>query len=304
MALNTVEKRILGGVLAAVGLFAVGSSVFIVDESDYAVVLRFGRVVAEIDEPGLKVKLPALIDQVRRFDKRVLYQGVAQTEFLSADKKNVLVSSYLTWRIQSPRLFLEALGTRTSAEGRLSTLVKSSLGAALGNRPFSDFIPENPDDASPAESEQNLAGLENAVFDGVSGVAATDYGIEVVSFGVSRFIFPQQNLMAVFSRMRSERERIASAYRSEGAAEARKILANAERERREILADAEAEVEILRGESEAKATGIYAEAYATDPDFYAFLRKLETYERIIDEETTVIVPADSGLLDLLSSEDL
>ena len=304
MALNTVEKRILGGVLAAVGLFAVGSSVFIVDESDYAVVLRFGRVVAEIDEPGLKVKLPAPIDQVRRFDKRVLYQGVAQTEFLSADKKNVLVSSYLTWRIRSPRLYLEALGTRTSAEGRLSTLVKSSLGAALGNRPFSDFIPENPDEASPAESEQNLARLENAVFDGVSGVASTDYGIEVVSFGVSRFIFPQQNLMAVFSRMRSERERIASAYRSEGAAEARKILANAERERREILADAEAEVEILRGNSEARAAGIYAEAYATDPDFYAFLRKLETYERIIDEETTVIVPADSGLLDLLSSEDL
>ncbi len=304
MALNKVEKRILTGVLAAIGLFAVGSSVFVVDESDYAVVLRFGRVVAEIDQPGLQVKLPAPIDQVRRFDKRILYQGVAQTEFLSADKKNVLVSSYLTWRIQSPRLFLEALGTRTSAESRLSTLVKSSLGAALGNQPFSDFIPEDPDDASPAESEQNLTSLEDVVFDGVSGVAASDYGIEVVSFGVSRFICPQQNLLAVFSRMRSERERIASAYRSEGAAEARKILANAERERREILADAEAEVEILRGESEAEATGIYAKAYATDPDFYAFLRKLETYEKIIDEQTTVIVPADSGLLDLLSSEDL
>ncbi len=303
MALNTVEKRILTGILAAVALFAVGSSVFVVDESEYAVVLRFGRVVAEIDQPGLQAKLPAPIDQVRRFDKRVLYQGVAQTEFLSADKKNVLVSSYLTWRIQSPRLFLEALGTRTAAESRLSTLVKSSLGAALGNQPFSDFIPEDPDDASPAASEQNLTSLEDVVFDGVSGVAASDYGIEIVSFGVSRFIFPQQNLLAVFSRMRSERERIASAYRSEGAAEARKILANAERERREILADAEAEVEILRGESEAKAAGIYAEAYATDPDFYAFLRKLETYEQIIDEQTTVIVPADSGLLDLLSAED-
>ena len=304
MALNTVEKRILAGVLAVVGLVAVGSSVFVVDESEYAVVLRFGRVVAEIDQPGLRVKLPAPIDQVRRFDKRILYQGVAQTEFLSADKKNVLVSSYLTWRIRSPRLFLEALGTRTSAESRLSTLVKSSLGAALGNQPFADFIPENPDETSPAEAEQNLASLEDVVFDGVSGVASTDYGIEVVSFGVSRFIFPQQNLLAVFSRMRSERERIASAYRSEGAAEARKILANAERERREIMADAEAEVEVLRGKSEAKAAGIYAEAYATDPDFYAFLRKLETYERIIDDKTTVIVPADSGLLDLLSTEEL
>lgn len=304
MALNKAEKRILGGILGVVAVFVVSSSLFVVDESEYGVVLRFGRVISEIDQPGLKVKLPAPIDQIRRFDKRVLYQQIPQTEFLSADKKNVLVSSYLTWRIQSPRLFLEAMSTRDSAEARLSTLVKSSLGAALGNRPFSDYIPETPDDSSRAGSSQNLVRLEGSVFDGISEVAAADYGIEVVSFGVSRFSFPQQNLLAVFSRMRAERERIASAYRSEGDAEARKILANAERERREILAKAESEAEILRGKSEAEATAIYAAAYSSDPDFYAFLRKLETYEKIIDDETTIIVPADSNLLDLLTSEDL
>ncbi len=304
MALNLAEKRILGGVSIAVVLIAIGSSVFVVDESEYAVVLRFGRVISEIDQPGLNFKLPAPIDQIRRFDKRVLYQQIPQTEFLSADKKNVLVSSYLTWRIRSPRLFLEALSTRPSAESRLSTLVKSSLGAALGNRPFTDYIPETPDESSPAESGRNLMHLEGAVFDGISEIATADYGIEVVSFGVSRFSFPQQNLLAVFARMRAERERIASSYRSEGAAEARKILANAERERREILATAESEAEILRGKSEAQAAAIYADAYATDPEFYAFLRKLETYEKIIDDETTVIVPADSSLLDLLTSEEL
>ena len=302
MALNKAERRILGGISAVVAVIAVSSSLFIVDESEYAVVLRFGRVISEIEQPGLKLKLPAPIDQVLRFDKRVLYQQIPQTEFLSADKKNVLVSSYLTWRIQSPRLFLEAMSTRETAESRLSTLVKSSLGAALGNHPFSDYIPEAPDDASRAGSGQNLIRLEGAVFDGVSEVATADYGIEVVSFGVSRFSFPQQNLLAVFSRMRAERERIASAYRSEGDAEARKILANAERERREILAKAESQAEILRGKSEAEAAAIYAEAYATDPDFYAFLRKLETYEKIIDDETTIIVPADSNLLDLLTTE--
>ena len=303
MALNRAEKRILGGISIAVALIAIGSSVFVVDESEYAVVLRFGRVISEIDQPGLNFKLPAPIDQIRRFDKRVLYQQIPQTEFLSADKKNVLVSSYLTWRIRSPRLFLEAMSTRPSAESRLSTLVKSSLGAALGNRPFTDYIPDTPDESSPAESGRNLMQLEGVVFDGISGIAAADYGIEVVSFGVSRFSFPQQNLLAVFARMRAERERIASSYRSEGAAEARKILANAERERREILAKAESEAEILRGKSEAQAAAIYADAYATDPEFYAFLRKLETYEKIIDDETTVIVPADSSLLDLLTSEE-
>jgi len=304
MALNLAEKRIFAGITGVLLLVVAYSSVFVVYESEHAVVLRFGRVVSEIGEPGLKFKLPAPIDQIRRFDKRVLYQQIPQTEFLSADKKNVLVASYMTWQIRSPRLFLEALNTRSAAESRLSTLVKSSLGAALGNQPFSDFIPEAPDESSPAGSGQNLFRLEQAVFDGVSEVAAADYGIDVVSFGISRFSFPQQNLLAVFSRMRAERERIASSYRSEGAADARKILANAERERREILAQAEAEAEVLRGKSEAEAAAIYAEAYATDPEFYAFLRKLETYEKIIDEQTTIIVPADSTLLDLLTSEGL
>ena len=304
MALNVTEKRLLGGIVGLLVLTAVSSALYVVDESEYAVVLRFGRVASVIEEPGLKVKLPAPIDQIRRFDKRVLYQKIAQTEFLSADKKNVLVSSYLTWRVTSPRSFLEALSTRDSAESRLSTLVKSSLGAALGNRPFSDYIPESPDNTSPDQSSNNLSRLESEVYEGISSVAASDYGIEVVDFGISRFSFPQQNLQAVFSRMRAERERIASSYRSEGAAEATKIMANAERERREILAKAESEAEILRGKSEAEAAAIYAQAYATDPEFYAFLRKLETYEKIIDEQTTVIVPADSGLLDLLTSEDL
>ncbi len=303
MALNLAERRILAGILFVLALIAINSSTFVVDESEYAMVLRFGRVVSEIDEPGLKLKWPAPIDQIRRFDKRILYQPIRQTEFLSADKKNVLVASFLTWRIQSPRLFLEAMSNRESAESRLSTLVKSSLGAALGNRPFSDYIPELPDESSPIESGQNLLRLEETVFAGVSEVASADYGIEVVSFGISRFGFPRQNLNAVFARMRAERERIASAYRSEGAAEARKILANAEREAREILAKAESESEILRGKSEAEAAAIYSEAYATDPEFYEFLRKLETYEKIIDEKTTVIVPADSSLLDLLISEE-
>jgi membrane protease subunit HflC len=303
MALNLAEKRIFAGILVVLGVVAVNSSAFVVDESEYAMVLRFGRVVAEIDEPGLKFKWPAPIDQVRRFDKRVLYQQIPQVEFLSADKKNVLVASFLTWRIESPKLFLEAMSNRDSAESRLSTLVKSSLGAALGNRPFTDFIPELPDESSPVESGRNLLRLEDTVFEGISDVASADYGIEVVSFGISRFSFPQQNLNAVFARMRAERERIASSYRSEGAAEARKILANADREAREILARAESESEILRGQSEAEAAAIYSQAYATDPEFYEFLRKLETYEKIIDEKTTVIVPADSNLLDLLISEE-
>ena len=132
MALNLAEKRILAGVAAVLAILAINSATFVVDESEYTVVLRFGRVVSVIDEPGLKFKWPAPIDQIRRFDKRILYQQIAQTEFLSADKKNVIVSSFLTWRIQSPRLFLEAMGNRDSAESRLSALGKVIAG--LGPR--------------------------------------------------------------------------------------------------------------------------------------------------------------------------
>lgn len=303
MSLNLSEKRILSGIALLFALVVANSSVFIVDESEYAVELRFGRVISVIDKPGLHAKWPAPIGQVRRFDKRVLYRQVPETEFLSSDKKNITVASFLTWHIASPRLFLESMGNREAAEVRLETLVKSSLGSALGNSAFSDYIPESPTESSPEEAGGNLLALEKNVFDGVKAIAKHDYGIELVSFGVSRFGFPQQNIKAVFSRMKAERERIASAYRSEGAANAKKILANAERERREILAKAQAESSILLGKSEAEATIVYSKAYASDPEFYQFLRKLETYKKVIDDKTTLIIPADSKLIDLLVSEE-
>jgi modulator of FtsH protease HflC len=300
LALNPIERNIASGLLLLLALFCLSTTMFVVEEAEHAVTLRFGRAVAVHDTPGLKLKWPPPIEQVRRYDRRVLYQAIPRTEFLTADKKNVLVSSFLTWRIVSAQKFMQALNTREAAETRLETLTKSALGAALGNRPFTDFIPDVPGDESAEDSTANLQELEQQVFDNAGEVARNDFGIEIEAFGVSRFSFPEQNLLAVFARMRAERERIAEAYRSEGEADARKIVSGAERQRAEIVAEAEAEAEILRGRAEAEAAKIYADAYSEHEAFYEFLRTLETYEKVITKDTTIIVPANSPLLDLLT----
>jgi membrane protease subunit HflC len=266
----------------------------VVDETEHVVITQFGRPVAVHSEAGIYLKLPAPLQRVTRFDKRILFTLGKETELLTADKKNVLVASYLSWRIAEPLKYLTALRTREFAEARLQALVQSELGSVLGDLPFDELVP--------AKGEgEGLDQLKERVHDASAEVAASDFGIEIVSLGITRLSFPAQNLQSVFARMRAERERIARGYRSEGKAEAQKIRAEADRQRDEILATAEAEAERLRGQGEAEAARIYAEAYGGYEDFYAFLRTLESYERVLNGNTTLVLPADSPFLELLMS---
>jgi membrane protease subunit HflC len=282
---------------AAIAIAVVALSAVFVEETEYAVVTRFGRVTQVIDQPGLAWMLPAPIDQAIRLDKRLLTTAVAESEFLTADKKNVMVGAYATWRIADPVKFLGAVRTRQAAESRLTTLVQSALGSALGERPFTDFVP--PDGASDSIASGGLGALEAAVKERAATVADANFGIALGELGITRFNFPDQNLVAVFSRMRAERERIAKGYRSEGDAEAQKIVAEANRAAAETIATAEAEAARLRGAGEAEAARIYADAYRGHEEFYAFLRTLEAYEKVITEKTTLVLPADAPLLKLL-----
>ncbi len=280
------------------------TSFFVVNEAEFSIVTRFGRTVAVHDEPGLRMKLPMPFERVVRFDKRNMYQIIPEEEFLTSDKKNIIVSSFLTWRIVDPEKFLTALRTRDAAEARIENLVKSLFGAALGQKPFTDYIPADISQLSDMMAAENISAMEQSIFNEASTLASRDYGIEFTNIGVSKFNFPAQNLISVYARMRAERERIAKSYRSEGDAEARKILADASRQSAEIIASAEAEAEIARGEAEAEAARIYAEAYKDKEDFYEFLRTLEVYGSIIDLDTTLILPEDSPLLDLLTNPPL
>lgn len=287
------------GLIAAI---AAATSFVIVDETEHAVITQFGRPVAVISDAGLYYKLPAPIQRVTRFERRTLFTAPPSTELLTADKKNVVVETYVSWRIVDPLRYLTALRTREFAETRLTALVQSELGSALGDLPFTTLVPGDSREGS-ADGGVNagLAALESSVHEACRSVAADDFGVEIVSLGVTRLNFPPQNLQSVFARMRAERSRIARGYRSEGKAEAEKIRAEADRERSDIVAAAEAEAARLRGEGEAEAARIYGDAYADHESFYRFLRTLESYERVLGDNTTLVLPADSPFLELLTS---
>lgn len=280
------------GVAALIALAAVP-----VDEAEHAVITRFGRVVQVIAEPGLSWKLP-VVDRTITLDKRLLITHVPESEFLTADKKNVMAGLYVNWRIADPVRFLAAVRTRQAAETRLTALAQSALGSALGEASFTDFVTAA-EPSQHAHAPDRLEALEAVIRARASAAAAENFGIALVDLGLTRFNFPDQNLVSVFSRMRAERERIAKAYRSEGDAEAQKIVAEANRTASETVATADAEAQRLRGAGEAEAARIYAEAYKGKEDFYGFLRTLEAYEQVINDKTTLVLPADAPLLKLL-----
>ncbi len=290
----STAKILLLLISAALVICGLATSVVIVDETEHAIITQFGRPTAVHHEAGLYFKLPAPIQRVTRFDKRILFTATGETEFLTADKKNVVVSTYISWRIADPLQYLAALIVREFAETRLIALVKSELGGALGDLPFASIVPAT------VETD-GLARLEELVFTACSTVALRDFGIEIVSLGVRRLNFPLQNQQSVFARMRAERARIASGYRSQGDAEAQKIRAEADRERDEILAGAEAAAARLRGEGEAEAARVYADAYNGHQSFYRFLRTLESYKKVLGNNTTLVLPADSPFLEVLLS---
>jgi membrane protease subunit HflC len=276
---------------AAAAVVVLLRAAYIVDTGEHAIRTRFGKVVEVVTEPGLHLRVP-LLDDVTRLDARLLYFDVPTGEFLTQDKKNVVVTAFLAWRIADPLRFLQVLYTRENAEARLADLVTSELGSKLGSIPFSRLVSSEPGEARLAEETA-------AVVARLKERAAADYGIDVADLGLRRLAFPDQNRQSVFNRMRAERERIARRYRSEGEEGAMKIRAEAERDRARILAEAYRLAAELRGKGEAEAARIYADATAKDPELYKFLRTLEAYDKLLDEKSTVVLPSDSGLLRLL-----
>jgi modulator of FtsH protease HflC len=279
-------------VLALLAAVFVATAFFTVDVTEMAVVTQFGRPLATVTEPGLRFRVP-LLQQIRRFDARLQILEPQQSEFLTNDKKNVVVTYFAVWRIADPLRYFRALPSNAAAQSQLTDVMTSELGSSLAGVPFDEIINKEP-------SKRRLREMVTGIGDKVKDIAMDEYGIEVVEFDVRRFAFPDQNRRSVFERMRAERERIARRYRSEGEEEARKIRAKANGEESRILAEAYKKAEILRGEGEAAATRIFGEAIARDPDFYEFTRTLEAYRKFLDDNTTLILPSDSELMRLLT----
>jgi len=279
-------------VLVLVFLFA-RSALFVVDETRTAIVTQFGSPVRIVSDAGLHWKIPQPIQAVRFFDKRLLVYDPKPIEFLTNDKKNIVVDAFVAWRIEDPRRFLETVTDRAGAEVRMADIVASEMGAALGRYPLRALITTDPDSMMIGEI---MAGVTERV----RASASEGFGIGVAEIRTKRLAFPEQNKQSVFDRMRAERERIAKRYRSEGEEEAIKIRAEADKERQEILAEAYRRAETIRGEGDAAAMSIYSKGFNADPDFYEFLRTLESYRRIVDGKTTIILSSDSDLLKLMN----
>ena len=263
------------------------STVFTVDETRQVVILQFGEPVRIIKTPGLYFKLPPPLQVAQRFDDRLLEYDVAPEEILSKDKKSLIVDNYVRWRIIDPLLFLQTVQTEPIAKTRIDDIVYSELRRELGTHNMSEIITEN------RELIMEKVTRESAI-------ATKPYGIEVVDVRLKRVDLPQNNEQSIYRRMQAERIRQANKFRSEGEEESQKIKASTDKDKTIILANAYKEAEEVKGEGEAKAVDIYARAFSKDPDFYEFYRTLETYKIILDKKTTLVLPTNSKLFDILN----
>jgi membrane protease subunit HflC len=264
-------------VLFGLALLVILSSLFIVDEREVAIKFQLGEIVRSDYGPGLHFKAPWPINNVRKFDRRVLTLDTAPERFLTGEKKNVTVDFFVKWRIQDPATYYTSFqGDERRAALRLLQIVKNGLQLEFDNRTIRQVVS---DDRS--EMMDNLTETANREVD--------RFGIKIVAVRIKQIELPDDVRNSVFERMRAERERIAKELRAQGQEAAKGIQAVAERERTVILAEASRDAERTRGEGDARATEIYASAYSKDQEFYEFYRSMNAYRNALSSQQDVLV---------------
>ncbi len=274
------------------GLLALGAaSLFTLDAREVAVVTAFGAPVRTLTEPGLYVRWPWPLQEVVRFDARARVLDAPPTEVLTGDKKNLVVEVFAIWRVEDPQRFLEAVGGVEAAEAQLVDLVTSRAGAAIGAMPFSALL---------AVETADRGLLPPGVAETVAATASSRLGIRVVDVRLRHVGLPLQNEQSIYERMRAERQRIASQYRSEGEEQAQGIRARADREAAEILAAAEEAAAAVRAEAEREAARRYADAYRTDPGLYELLVALDSYRAVVGDKSVLVLDSEGAFFDTLT----
>jgi modulator of FtsH protease HflC len=268
-------KLTIGLILAGIVLLAM--TLFTVDQRQYAIIFQLGEIKQVISEPGLNFKWP-LLQNVRLFEKRILTLDAPDPErFITSEKKNVLVDSYVKWRIVDPKLYYESVGgDEVRAKTRLQQTVNAGLREEFGKRTVHDVVSGERDKVM--EEMRRKADLD-----------ARRIGVQIVDVRVKRVDLPNEVSESVYRRMEAERKRVANELRSEGAAEAEKIRANADRQREVIVAEAYRGAEKIKGEGDAKAAALYGQAFGQNPEFYAFYRSLEAYRNSFKTKNDVLV---------------
>jgi modulator of FtsH protease HflC len=278
--MNRPALAVAGVLLVVVGILAT-SSLFIVNQTEQALLLQFGRPVRVIDRAGLEVKTP-FVQNVVYFDKRLLDVEPPPEEVIATDQKRAIVDTYTRYRITNPLLFYQTVGNEEAVRERLTVMVSSSMRQVIGKVPLSALL------------SAQRAPIMQKIRDDVRA-AAKSFGIEVVDTRIRRFDLPVQNSEAIYARMNSERQQQAALYRGEGAQAAQTVRANADRDVTVILADAQRDAQELRGQGDAAATAIYAKAYGQDQQFYAFYRSLQAYrEALAGKDTSFVLTPQSN----------
>ncbi|GAB6138241.1 protease modulator HflC [Halanaerobaculum tunisiense] len=284
-----MKKLSLIIILGIIGIILINTC-FIVSETEQVVVLEFGDPVKSITEPGLKFKIP-LLQNVKYFEEQILEYDSNPKVVYTADEKNLEVNNYAQWRIEDPLLFYQSVGTMAAAQSQLDDIVYSEVRAELGKYTLDEIIsPERKEIMSEVTKKSNQD--------------SKSLGIEVVDVRIKRADLPKANAQSVYSRMNAHRREEANRYRAEGDQQAAEIRAKVEKEKTIILAEAKKKARQLRGAGDAQALEIYAEAYNQDPEFYQFIKTLETYRKTMQDKTTLLLDPESDFLKYFNNINL
>jgi membrane protease subunit HflC len=271
--------RIATAIIAVLIVLFASTCAYVVNEGQSAILLQFGRIVEAGVKPGLHFKLPTPLQQVQRFDRRILTLDSAPERWQTSERKDVSVDFFVKWRISDPSTYYTSVGgDETRAQQRLTPIVKNGLRTAINSRTLQEVV-------SSARTDLTQALVQAANKD------AENLGIQIVDVRIKRIDLPEESLVlrSVYERMRSERKQVADALRAEGNEAALRIKSNADRQAQVLKAEAYRDAAKTRGEGDAKAAEIYAGAYGRDPDFYAFYRSLEAYRDALTTQNGVLV---------------
>lgn len=277
-------KTKIFALLSVVVLIGIFNGMYQVSEIEYAILLRFGKPVGDsVRSAGLKFKTP-FIDDVLKFDKRILEFDSEPKELITKDKKTIIVDNYSKWKISDPLLYLQSVRTEGEAQKRLDDIVYSELRQVLGQHELIEII---------AYKREEIMEMTN----NNSRDKLKEFGIELIDVRIKRVELPEENETNIYRRMETQRQEEAKRYRAEGQEEALEIVSKADKEKSILLSQAYRESQVIKGEAEREAAKIYAEAYNKNIDFYKFIRTLESYEKILGKKSNdkLIIGTDSEL---------
>ena len=273
--------------IAIVAVLAVRETFYVVDETNQAIVTQVGQYIRTDQQPGLYAKVP-FYHSVNYFDRRIVVTDTAPAEYLTLDKKRIVQDPITRWRIADPFTFFVTVRDEAGARARLDDIVLSAMREEIAATNFVDVIDKN--------RETIEEGVTRRAFE-----RGKDFGLEVIDVRSKRADLPTEVQASVFARMVAERAQVSQRYRSEGAEESAKLRADADKDRTIQLARAYETAQTLNGEGDALAAGIYANAFGQDPEFFAFVRSLEAYEKFLNPGTTLVLSSESDLMRYLSA---